>query len=295
MLAFKMSDFEVQGEIGSGSFACVNVVTDRTTHEKMALKIYKYMDEDCPEYEADFLREISFMVSLKHPCIASVRGVLVDKTELGYVMEYMENGSLRAVLEALQRGEAVDGFGPTQKSIIAYGVASAMRYLHEEARPSGAVIHRDLKSGNILLGTNFYPKIADFGFAKLFRNDYNTSKRGSWPWMAPEVMTSSHYGPEADVFSFAMLLYEMLTGQLPFPYFTTVMEYADAVGSRGERPLLTHDSGEMGELIQKCWQQDPSQRLKFREISDYIESEKYLFEGTDLPEFRQFVDLLKKL
>lgn len=296
MIEFQMSDFDIIGEIGRGAFASVKLVEEKKSGKKMAMKVYKYPEEDLPEYEGDFVREISMLVSLNHPCISTIWGFLKDEHELAYTMKYMENGSLERVLERIHNGEVVDGFGPTQKSIIAYGVASALHYLHMNARSSGAIMHRDLKGGNILLDEKFHPKISDFGFAKLLRternDDYNTQARGSWPWMAPEVMMSSYYGQEADVFSYAMILYEMLSGEAPFAEFTTRMQYIEAVGVRGERPTLPAENQRIGHLIEQCWCQDPSKRLTFGEVKEKFERAECVFDGTDIMEFRNYVKML---
>lgn len=296
---FKLSDFEIEKDLGKGAFAEVKLARNKSTGELVALKIYRFPDEDNAIYEADFMREIGLMATLHHPCIVGFRGVLETKPrkdmELAYATQYLVNGSLNDILERIYAGEEVPGFGPTQKSIIAYGVASAMKYLHKSARKSGAVMHRDLKSGNILLDEKFRPMLADFGFAKVVREKEqesmrrNTQQRGSWPWMAPEVMTGTSYGPEADVFSYAMILYELAAGYIPFVGFINSLQYFNAVAIEQQRPPMPDGNHEIMELAKLCWPQEPSERLTFKQIVTMMKSHPYVFDGTDITEFQNYV------
>ena len=297
---FRFSDYKILKDLGQGAFAEVKLAQHKETNELVALKIYRFPDEDNAIYEADFMREIGLMATLHHPCIVGFRGVLETRPgkdmELAYATEYLVNGSLSDILDRVYMGEALEGFGPTQKSMIAYGVASAMKYLHKSARKSGSVMHRDLKSGNILLDEKFRPKIADFGFAKIVREKEeerekrNTQQRGSWPWMAPEVMTGTSYGPEADVFSYAMILYELAAGYIPFVGFVNSAQYFNAVAIEHQRPPLPDGNQDILELAKLCWPQDPAERLTFKQVVDVIKSRQCLFDGTDVDVFQKYVE-----
>ena len=162
--------------------------------------------------------------------------------------------------------------------------------MHYYAVKNGFVLHRDLKSGNILLDENFKPKLADFGFAKVI-NSYepNTPRRGSYPWMAPEVMTSSNYGVKADVYSFGMLMYEIVVGKTPFGDYKSGSAIVRDVVKKNARPTLPTPRLNIYELIESCWAKNPNERPDFNTIVPMLATETYILPGTDFDKYAKFV------
>ena len=145
-------------------------------------------------------------------------------------------------------------------------VASGMLYIH-----SRRFLHRDLKSDNILLTVNNETyKIGDFGLARTAEGDDKTAETGSYRHMAPEVIRHEPYASPCDVYSFAMLFYEMLTLTTPFVHYTPV-DAALAVATRAERPPVPPCPDDVSNLLRSCWDQDASRRPSFSEISKRIE------------------------
>ena len=177
----------------------------------------------------------------------------------------MPNGSLEDILGRSRKSATKHFLNNSQKYIILLGIALGMKYLH-----SIGVIHRDLKPDNILLDENFYPKICDFGIS--FISDLQLSKiimedtLGTPMYMAPEIIEDLPYTYKVDVYSFALLMYELISEQKIFNCYSKKSEVFKAI-INGERPDLSFIMNERIEtLIKKCWDQDPLKRPSFNEI-----------------------------
>jgi serine/threonine protein kinase len=164
---FDRDEYDEVDQLGEGSFCSVVLLEHKITHHYAALKTLKYSGED-EQFKLDFLSEIQVLSSMKHPCIVHFKGVSTRNSddEPAYAFEFNKNRSLQDVLHAYPNEEINSFLTPTQKTIIILGVAIALNYLHFGATKKGSIIHRDIKSGNILLDGTLSPKLADFGFSK---------------------------------------------------------------------------------------------------------------------------------
>ncbi|CAN1217255.1 Serine/threonine-protein kinase STY17 [Linum perenne] len=152
-------------------------------------------------------------------------------------------------------------------------MAQAMQYLHEQ-KPN-KVIHRDLKPSNIFLDDANHVRVADFGHAR-FLNDNEmalTGETGTYVYMAPEVISCQPYNEKCDVYSFAVILNEIITGDYPYVE-TGIMQIAMQVADGSLRPALPEDEdGQLVELIDLIcvsWDQDPSLRPSFATITSAL-------------------------
>ena len=130
------------------------------------------------------------------------------------IMEYVPSGSLRAFLHKSENGPI-----PTETIVcMALDVARGMEYLHTQG-----VVHRDLKSENLVLTEDLRVKLTDFGVGCLETEcDARIDDTGTYRWMAPEMISHKHYSKKVDVYSFGVVLWELVTGQLPFEEMTPV-------------------------------------------------------------------------
>ncbi|RAW28330.1 hypothetical protein PC110_g15288 [Phytophthora cactorum] len=172
-----------------------------------------------------FLAEVKLMATLDHPRIVQFVGVAWDSlTDLCAVSEFMEGGDLRALLTTYEEEKHPTGFDRT-KVTIALHVAHALTYLHSLETP---VLHRDLKSKNVLLTSSLEAKLTDFGISREQVDRTMTAGVGTSLWMAPEVMLGERYDDKADIFSFGVLLSELDVHVLPYSHVKDV-QIADAV------------------------------------------------------------------
>jgi len=154
---------------------------------------------------------------------------------------------------------------------IAIDVSRGMYYLHRSIPP---IIHRDLKSHNLLVDDNFKVKIGDFGLSKLIvpETSYNAMTACGTPaWTAPEVLRNERYTTSADVYSFGLVLWELLSREEPhhgMPAFQVVF----AVGTQGIRPPIpVNTPDDFALLIEECWSENPYDRPPFDEIVTRLE------------------------
>ncbi|GMF10871.1 unnamed protein product [Phytophthora lilii] len=160
-----------------------------------------------------FLAEVKLMATLNHERIVQFVGVAWDSlTDLCVLSEYMEGGDLRTLLKNCEEHNTPLGFDRS-KATIALHVAHALTYLHSLSPP---VLHRDLKSKNILLTAQLDAKLTDFGVSRERSDHTMTGGVGSSRWMAPEVMMGERYDDKADMFSFGVVLAELDQHLMPY-------------------------------------------------------------------------------
>lgn len=159
----------------------------------------------------EFQNEAKLLARVQHKNVVNLLGYCVHGTEKLLVYEYVVNESIDKLLFKSDRREILDW--KRRYDIIA-GVAKGLLYLHEDAHC--CIIHRDIKGSNILLDDNWVPKIADFGMARLYpeKNTHvNTRVAGTNGYMAPEYLMHGRLSVKADVFSFGVVVLELISGQ----------------------------------------------------------------------------------
>ncbi|KAM7256490.1 hypothetical protein ACFE04_012231 [Oxalis oulophora] len=160
--------------------------------------------------EREFKNEIGLLSQMKHPHIISLLGYSIDEQTRFIVYELMPNGSLETQLHGPLHGSALTWH---MRMKIALDVAKGLEYLHEHCRPE--VIHRDLKSSNILLDSNFNAKLSDFGLSVSdpARNKNSLKLSGTLGYVAPEYLLDGKLTDKSDVYAFGVVLLELLLGR----------------------------------------------------------------------------------
>jgi len=149
---------------------------------------------------------------------------------------------------------------------VALDTARGMTFLH-----LGRIIHRDLKSPNLLLDAKYRVKVADFGLARTKAINTMTGQCGTFQWMAPEVIGSNHYTEKADVFSFGIILWELVARQVPYAGMNAV-QVSVQVMAKGLRPEIPpRCPAAYSHLIQECWDTDPNKRPSFTDVVKRLE------------------------
>ncbi|KAJ8552235.1 hypothetical protein ON010_g10311 [Phytophthora cinnamomi] len=183
--------------------------------QRVAVKMLLPETRKSKAHRISFLAEVKLMATLEHPRIVRLVGVAWDSpNDLCALIEFVSGGDLRALLSKYEKEHRPIGF-TYEKVKIAFHVAHAITYLHTLSPP---VIHRDLKSKNILLTNELDAKLTDFGVSRERADRTMTAAVGTSLWMSPEVMMGERYNDKADIFSFGIVLSELNTHAMPYAH-----------------------------------------------------------------------------
>lgn len=264
------ADIQVEAAVGRGTFGVVFKA------------VWKGKDVAIKTIESDnernaFLVELRQLSRVNHSNIVKLYGFCDNPVCL--VMEYAECGSLYNLLHG---ADPQPYYTASHAMSWCLQCAQGVAYLH--AMKPKALIHRDLKPPNLLLvarGTVL--KICDFGTACDIQT-YMTNNKGSAAWMAPEVFEGSNYSEKCDVFSWGIILWEVITRKKPFDEIGGSAFCIMWAVHRGTRPPLIRDLPEPIEtLMTRCWDKEPSQRPSMNEVKNTMNHLMKYFPGSDEP------------
>nr|KYP73796.1 Serine/threonine-protein kinase CTR1 [Cajanus cajan] len=257
------SDLVLREKIGSGSFGTVHRA--EWNGSDVAVKILMEQDFHAERFK-EFLREVAIMKRLRHPNIVLFMGAVTQPPNLSIVTEYLSRGSLYRLLHRSGAKEVLD---ERRRLSMAYDVAKGMNYLHKRNPP---IVHRDLKSPNLLVDKKYTVKVCDFGLSRLKANTFLSSKSaaGTPEWMAPEVLRDEPSNEKSDIYSFGVILWELATLQQPWVNLNPAQVVA-AVGFKGKRLEIPRDvNPQVAALIEACWASEPWKRPSFASIMDSL-------------------------
>ncbi|XP_011006887.1 PREDICTED: putative serine/threonine-protein kinase isoform X1 [Populus euphratica] len=201
-------NFHASNKIGRGGFGTVYKGTLKSGTQVAV----KTLSAQSKQGVQEFLNEIKTISKVKHPNLVELIGCCAQGTNRILVYEYVENSSLdRALLGSRSTDIKLD-WG--RRSAICLGIARGLDFLHKEVVPH--IVHRDIKASNILLDKDFNPKIGDFGLAKLFPDNIthiSTRIAGTTGYLAPEYALGGQLTMKADVYSFGVLILEIISGR----------------------------------------------------------------------------------
>ncbi|CAN6463934.1 unnamed protein product [Victoria cruziana] len=246
-------------KIASGSYG--DLYRGTYCSQDVAIKVLKPERVDV-DMQREFAQEVFIMRKVRHKNVVQFIGACTKPPTLCIVTEFMSGGS---VYDFLHKQKGV--FKLPALLRVAIDVSKGMNYLHQNN-----IIHRDLKAANLLMDENEVVKVADFGVARVqSQSGVMTAETGTYRWMAPEVIEHKPYDHKADVFSFGIVLWELLTAKLPYDYLTP-LQAAVGVVQKGLRPTIPKNvNPKLAELLERCWQQDPTLRPDFSEIIEILQ------------------------
>ena len=291
-----LSLFERGKTIGRGGYGEVFIVVNKKTNEKYAAKIARQPLRSKAD-KIGFKREVTILSKINHPAFVNFLGYspfdFSNQNLPTIVTELVPNGSLSDMIMKSRSKKAPMEWNRTKKLINIYGIASGMAHLHKNN-----IIHRDLKPDNILLDKNYYPRITDFGFSKIFdaeNQSLQSMNCGTIPFMAPEMFSENHYNSKVDVYAYAMLVYEMMTETIAFNEFRNMTMIASKVVQGYRPPFTSFFDNAYIELIQACWAQDPASRPSFDQIVESIDNniQSFLVPGVNKKEFEEYRRMIK--
>ncbi|XP_077047160.1 serine/threonine-protein kinase PAK 3-like [Agelaius phoeniceus] len=240
-------------QIGQGAFGTVYKGLDRATGGEVAIKKMSLRGQN----RERAVNEILLLKDKKNPNIVnSLDSFLVDG-DLWLVTEYMDGGTLQDVVRQTRMAEG-------EMAAVSRECLQGLDFLH-----SNRVIHRDLKSSNILLGMDGSVRLADFGLCAQLspEQDQRSSMVGTAHWMAPEVVTRSPYGPKVDIWSFGIVTIEMVEGEPP--YFRETAAMARALIRQNGTPQLQEPrrlSALLRDFLECSLEPDEEQRWAAQEL-----------------------------
>ena len=253
-------------ELGSGGFGIVYQGTWKK-HVDVAIK-QLHVAQFSKELMADFQHEIKIMAQLRGPHVVQLYGACL-KAPYCIVMEFMPKGSLYSVLDSKAE------LPWTQREQIALDMAYGLSFLHEQN-----IIHRDLKSLNVLLDIHFKAKLSDFGLAAVRTESSSSNKAGNQAagtlaWMAPELFSlQAVCSKETDIYSFGMTLWELASREIPFKDAQN-RDLIPAWIAEGEREDIPEDTPpKVAKLITFCWDAKAAKRPSADEVIKALKTEK---------------------
>lgn len=257
------SDLVLKERIGAGSFGTVHRAD--WNGSDVAVKVLMEQDFHAERFK-EFLREVSIMKRLRHPNIVLFMGAVTQPPNLSIVTEYLSRGSLYRLLHKPGAREMLD---ERRRLSMAYDVAKGMNYLHKRNPP---IVHRDLKSPNLLVDKKYTVKVCDFGLSRFKANTFLSSKSaaGTPEWMAPEVLRDEASNEKSDIYSFGIILWELATLQQPWSNLNPAQVVA-AVGFKGKRLEIPRDlNPQVASIIEACWANEPWKRPSFFNIMESL-------------------------
>jgi tRNA A-37 threonylcarbamoyl transferase component Bud32 len=276
-------ELTLQMKVGEGGFGEVFQGVwhgKKVAVKKLTVKNSKFIDN-----LNKFINEINIISSLRHPNIVLYMGASIERDNYYMITEYLPKGSLFDYIHR-DKGKITE----REQIIIAYEIAVALKYLH-----SRNIIHCDLKSSNILIDDNWKIKVGDFGLSRFFNTENpeeNRGRIGTPHWMAPEILRGEKYEHSADIFSFGMILWELLSLEIPYygvnPYqvISLVADQRKIVPVPKEgQPILRH-------LTELCLQYEAYRRPKLDDIVDTLEKLKnaYKIYDTNMDEIFEYLN-----
>ncbi|KAG5013318.1 hypothetical protein JHK86_025579 [Glycine max] len=225
------------------------------------IAVKRFLDQDISgESLEEFKTEVRIMKRLRHPNVVLFMGAVTRPPNLSIVTEFLPRGSLYRLLH--RPNSQLD---ERRRLKMALDTARGMNYLHN---CTPVVVHRDLKSPNLLVDKNWVVKVCDFGLSRMKHSTFLSSRStaGTAEWMAPEVLRNEPSNEKCDVYSFGVILWELSTMQQPWGGMNP-MQVVGAVGFQHRRLDIPDDMDPtIADIIRKCWQTDPNLRPTFAEI-----------------------------
>ncbi|KAM3748545.1 hypothetical protein ACB098_05G117600 [Castanea mollissima] len=228
------NNFNAANKLGEGGFGSVykGILSDGT------VIAVKQLSSKSRQGNREFVNEIGMISGLQHPNLVRLYGCCIEGKQLLLVYEYMENNSLARALFGTADSRLKLDWLARQK--ICVGIAKGLAFLHEESTLK--IVHRDIKSTNVLLDRDLNPKISDFGLAKLDEEEnthISTKIAGTIGYMAPEYALWGHLTYKADVYSFGVVALEIIAGKNNMKYrpnqnFVCLLDWAIVLQQRGD-------------------------------------------------------------
>lgn len=257
----QVGKYYIEREIGSGGFATVYLARHCKTGEKVAIKVIERQAATENGLVQYVEQELRIAAKLNHPSIAKVHDIIYSNEYIYIIMEYLENGSLQMFIENQCY------FTQADQIRIALEILEALNYMHERG-----ISHRDIKPANVLFDKDMHAKLIDFGFSKEFRTGQCKTVCGTQELMSPEIICNKDYDAmKADIWAYGVTIHMMATLSFPFEYKSEA-QFIHCVKTNSIH-FNIKIQGVIGWLAKNSLAYNPSDRLKAKEMLEYIKSQ----------------------
>jgi predicted Ser/Thr protein kinase len=265
IIPYKDIKFNKEDELGTGTFGAVFKGTWQFTDVAVKKLHIQKMTDQTMEF---FKKEVSIMSKLHHPNVLPLYGACIERGRYCMVIPYMPKGSLYGVLHSDQK------FPWKQRWSIALDIGKGIYHLHKKD-----ILHRDLKSLNVLLDENMQAKVCDFGISRAkqeTRTTTATSKTaqsvGTTPWMAPELFKRrAKYDKKCDIYSYGMVLWEIASRKSPWSDAQNASIIIAWVKEGEQEDIPEKCPPSYAKLIKWCWEREPDKRPTIEESVEMLQ------------------------
>jgi tRNA A-37 threonylcarbamoyl transferase component Bud32 len=271
IVMIRWDELKLRRFIGAGFHAEVFEAMWRGT--KVAVKHLQIppSSEEQQDILNDLIKECTILSKLRHPNIVLFLGLCSETPNFAIVTEFMSRGSLWNILHPSGTNQQASGHIvelPWSLRInILKDIAKGMNFLHCLNPP---IIHRDLKSHNVLVDENWNCKVADFGMSRLKTLSHHMSRVGTPQWTAPEILREESYDEMADVWSFGVVCWELVTLEVPFVGISPLRVISMVAYQKAKLKLPTDCPPVLAQLMIDCWNDIPEQRPSFQIILERL-------------------------
>ena len=298
----KIDEFFNKSEIYRNDFSCFYDVVEKSTGQIYSAEVSNFDFLNFSKKDKENLsKEVGILSKLKHPAIQQIIGYSFFDFEHQpnpvIIKEHLKNKRLFDLLENERNGKKEMLWNDTKKLINIYGIASGMLYLH-----SNNIIHHELNTKNIFVDEKLNPKISEFGFFikpsnSIRAKSQSTSINDNIPYfIAPEILQSNNNDlitKSSDVYSFAFVMFEILSNEIPFKKIKDIGQFIDEVVKKGLRPSLEKIPKNYRKLISACWSNDPNERPNFEYIvSNLRKNKEFITKEVVQKEYQSYMDFV---
>ncbi|AVK76566.1 serine-threonine kinase [Pandoravirus neocaledonia] len=270
-------EIDLREHVGAGS--CAMVYRGRWKGIDVAVKRFANQRVD-ERRRIEFRAETAALAALRHPYVVAFVGACVAPPDLCVVTEFVRRGSMRRVLD-----DPTVKITWTERMRMLRTAAVGVAYLHGAA----GIVHRDLKSSNLLVMDDCSVKVADFGFARIKEANATMTRCGTPCWTAPEVIRGARYSEKVDVYSFGIVMWEVVTRRRPFAdrgFADVALAVLDGV-----RPTIPSSCPpDLAELMAACWDADPDVRPSMEEVVARLDAIALAMDRRDAPSLRPDIE-----